>query len=63
MIWITFGVFVITTVSYTIWASGEIQPWNDPDVQEKPKVETVAKDENIERGSVDEVDGEKAKPE
>lgn len=33
--WITFGIFVITTVAYTLWASGEIQPWNDPFVQQK----------------------------
>lgn len=30
MFWVTFGVFVVTTIIYVIWASGEIQPWNDP---------------------------------
>lgn len=26
----TFIIFAVTTVSYSIWASGEVQPWNDP---------------------------------
>lgn len=26
--WISFGIFVVTTVVYVIWASGEVQPWN-----------------------------------
>lgn len=28
--WISFGIFVVTTVVYVIWASGEVQPWNYP---------------------------------
>lgn len=28
--WIAFGVFNITNIVYVIWASGEVQPWNDP---------------------------------
>lgn len=28
--WISFGIFIVTTVIYSIWASGEIQPWNEP---------------------------------
>lgn len=28
--WVTFGIFLITTVIYSIWASGEVQPWNFP---------------------------------
>lgn len=27
--WITFGVLVLTTLVYMIWASGEIQSWNE----------------------------------
>lgn len=30
MFWISFGIFVVTTVVYVIWASGEVQPWNYP---------------------------------
>lgn len=30
MFWISFGIFVSTTVVYVIWASGEVQPWNYP---------------------------------
>lgn len=29
--WVTFAVFVITTIVYVIWASGEVQPWNEPE--------------------------------
>lgn len=28
--WITFAIFAVTTVVYSIWASGEVQPWNYP---------------------------------
>lgn len=28
--WISFVIFLVTTVVYTIWASGEVQPWNYP---------------------------------
>lgn len=28
--WITFVLFVVTTILYDIFASGEIQPWNEP---------------------------------
>lgn len=28
--WITFGVFNITNIIYLIWASGEVQAFNDP---------------------------------
>lgn len=27
--WIAFGVFNVTNVIYVIWASAEVQPWND----------------------------------
>lgn len=30
MFWISFGIFVSTTVVYVLWASGEVQPWNNP---------------------------------
>lgn len=30
MFWISFGIFVSTTVVYVLWASGEVQPWNYP---------------------------------
>lgn len=35
--WIAFGVFNVTNVVYVIWASGEIQPFNDPDFQRKSR--------------------------
>lgn len=28
--WISFVIFMVTTVVYVIWASGEVQPWNNP---------------------------------
>lgn len=30
MFWISFAIFVSTTVVYVLWASGEVQPWNYP---------------------------------
>lgn len=29
--WVTFVVFVVTTIVYVIWASGDVQPWNEPE--------------------------------
>lgn len=29
--WISFAIFMVTTVIYVLWASGEVQPWNTPD--------------------------------
>lgn len=31
--WISFGIFIVTTVVYVLWASGEVQPWNYPPEQ------------------------------
>lgn len=28
--WISFVIFMVTTVVYVLWASGEVQPWNNP---------------------------------
>lgn len=42
--WITFGVFVVTTIIYCIWASGELQPWNDPVKMKLLKGEQYSKD-------------------
>lgn len=33
--WLTLGILVITTIAYALWASGEIQPWNDLIIQAK----------------------------
>lgn len=35
--WIAFGVFNVTNIVYIIWASAEIQPFNDPDFQRKSR--------------------------
>lgn len=40
MFWVTFVIFIVTTISYTLWASAEIQPWNDPDEQDKTNKRT-----------------------
>lgn len=39
MFWITFGLFVITTILFDIYASGDIQPWND--LSQEIKVHTT----------------------
>lgn len=28
--WITFVIFAVTTLIYCLWASGDLQPWNEP---------------------------------
>lgn len=35
MFWLTFAIFVVTTIIYVTWASGEIQPWNDLSIPSK----------------------------
>lgn len=30
MFWLTFVILMVTTVVYVVWASGEVQLWNDP---------------------------------
>lgn len=30
MFWVAFGVLCGTAVAYVLWASGEVQPFNDP---------------------------------
>lgn len=29
--WIVLGVFLVTNLVFVLWASGEVQPWNDPE--------------------------------
>jgi ACS family sodium-dependent inorganic phosphate cotransporter len=43
--WIAFGVFNVTNVVYIIWASGEIQPFNDPHLLKKSN-ESLSSDDN-----------------
>lgn len=31
--WTAFVIFALTSVIYGIWASGEMQPWNNPEKQ------------------------------
>lgn len=35
--WITFALFAITTILFDIYASGEVQPWNDPGSSQQTK--------------------------
>uniref|UniRef100_A0A6B2ED52 Putative permease of the major facilitator superfamily protein n=1 Tax=Phlebotomus kandelakii TaxID=1109342 RepID=A0A6B2ED52_9DIPT len=44
--WIAFIIFVVTTVVYSIWASGEVQPWNTPHLMNK-SVEHGDEDEKM----------------
>lgn len=53
--WTAFVIFALTSVIYGIWASGEVQPWNNPETEplaedgdsDKKSVENVK--ENIEK--------------
>lgn len=65
--WLTFGILFITTVAYTLWASGEVQPWNDSIA----KAETTIADkwasaergiDGLERGEDVDEDREKPQP-
>lgn len=29
--WITFVILTISAIVYSLWGSGELQPWNNPD--------------------------------
>lgn len=54
--WVAFAVFVVTTVVYSLWASGEVQPWNEPHLMHK-------ENRSIENGAFehDEMDDEIAR--
>jgi hypothetical protein len=43
--WIAFVVFNVTNLVYVIWASGEIQPWNDGALIRKNTNETDSEDQ------------------
>lgn len=43
--WIAFIIFVVTTVVYSIWASGEVQPWNTPHLMNKSVEQGDTEDE------------------
>lgn len=61
--WTAFVIFALTSVIYGIWASGEEQPWNNPEKEPlgedgdsgHKSVENVK--ENIEKVDSKEVDG------
>lgn len=43
--WVAFGVLTVTAVVYSIWASGEVQPFNDigkNNKQDQEKVERTS---------------------
>lgn len=45
MFWVAFGVLTVTAVVYSIWASGEVQPFNDigkNNKQDQEKVERTS---------------------
>uniref|UniRef100_A0A1B0CQC4 Permease of the major facilitator superfamily protein n=2 Tax=Lutzomyia longipalpis TaxID=7200 RepID=A0A1B0CQC4_LUTLO len=45
--WIAFIIFVVTTVVYSIWASGEVQPWNTPHLLNKSVENGDEEDEKV----------------
>lgn len=49
--WISFAIFVSTTVVYVLWASGEVQPWNYPpqtSIENGRKTSDDASEEKVE---------------
>lgn len=58
MFWVTFGIFVVTTIIYCIGASAEIQLWNYPKEWIEPEAKAVLdKDENTEKRNNEQVFG------
>lgn len=60
--WVTFVIFVVTTIIYCLWASGDLQPWNepynmkqiqDPSYIENNIVESIEKKEKEEENNED----------
>lgn len=48
--WIVFGVFIVTNVIFILFASGEVQDWNDPEFVIRDRKERLHKDfEKIEK--------------
>ncbi|XP_063916237.1 sialin-like isoform X2 [Zophobas morio] len=39
VLWISFSIFVVTSIIYTIWGTGEEQWWNDPEGRKQQKAE------------------------
>lgn len=35
MFWVAFAVLVVTAIVYCVWASGEVQPYNNPQLKNK----------------------------
>lgn len=52
--WIAFGVFNITNIVYVIWASGEVQPWNEPHLLKDSR---SSSDEEIAKNPVKMIEG------
>lgn len=38
--WITFVLFVVTTILYDMFASGDTQPWNDPHSSDQQNIKS-----------------------
>lgn len=49
--WIVFGVFVLTNIIFVLYASGEVEYWNDPEFvrTEKERIQKKVIDEKMEK--------------
>ena len=41
MFWVLFAVSMVRTLVYTMWASAEVQPWNEPKENEMAESENL----------------------
>lgn len=55
--WIAFVVFNVTNVVYVLWASGEVQPWNEPHLLKHSRGSVSSSDEEIEKNPVKTIEG------
>lgn len=55
--WTAFIIFAATSVIYGIWASGEMQPWNNPEKQPLEEDGDIDdKSEQNVKGKIEEID-------
>lgn len=49
--WISFGLFIVTTILFDIFASGETQDWNDPLKSKEESAKTNGTSFNVQANS------------
>lgn len=55
--WTAFVIFALTSIIYGIWASGDLQPWNNPEIEHLEE-DGVIDNKSVEKvkGKIEEID-------